>query len=293
MPTKPTKRTVIVIVAVLVLGLGLTAGTMALLGSSSTPAGGAKRQATTPPPSSRGLRGRSPRVTVACPVAKPRSGWQSRLTLDPSLSADNASTARVIDKAAGTAKWTQLAHTIQSDTPPPPPQASAAFPPIPASRRSLSAGAYARSFTRELLDVDFASESRSQLLSWANLNTAAVPLAPIPANYARLYPIDQLRSAGGPVPSSAMWSQLAGEHVVWRVSGVTTRYRSVWETTVSAGFVPPDPRMEMLVATGTLTVTQPGHAPRTEQVSLDITTATGLYETGYGVANPDHWSVTS
>ena len=218
-----------------------------------------------------------------------RPGWQSRLLLDPSLSADNASTANVLASAAP--KYALVAKELQSASPPPPPQASAEFPPIPASCRDLSAGAYVRSWTRELLDIDFATESRRQLLAWANLNVAATPLVPIPASDTRLFAIDQLRSPPSPAPSAATWSKLAAEHVTWKVSNVMTRYRSVWQTTVTDGLVPPDPRMQMLVVTGTLTVTQPGQSPRTEQVSLDVTTATGLYETGYGIAEETHWVV--
>ena len=287
----PARRTTgIVIVVVLVAGLALTAGTMAMIGSPHPP--GAQRQAQPPPPV---VRGRSPHATTtpptSYPVATARPGWQSRLTLDPSLSADNASTANVLDAAATQSKYVAIAKTLQTMSAPPPPQASAKFPPIPASRRGLSAGAYVRAWTRELLDLNFASESRGQLLAWANLNVAATPLLPIPAQDTPLYAIDQLRSSPSPVPSAAMWSQLAAEHVTWQVSNVATRYRSVWQTTVTDGLVPPDPRMEMLVVTGTLTVTQPGKPVRTEQVSLDTTTATGLYETGYGIAEETHWAV--
>ena len=280
------RTTGIVIVVVLVAGLTLTAGTMAMVGSHHTP--GAKRQAQPPAPV---VRGRSPHASASYPVATARPGWQSRLSIDPSLSADNASTATVLDAAASKPKYVAIARTLQSMTQPPPPQASASFPPIPASRRDLSAGAYVRSWARELLDVNFASDSRRQLLAWANLNVAAVPLLPIPVQDAPLYAIDQLRSSPSPVPSAAMWKQLAAEHVTWQVSDVLTRDRSVWQTTITDGLVPPDPRMEMLVVTGTLTVTQPGKPTRTEQISLDATTATGLYETGYGIAEADHWTV--
>ena len=285
----PSRRTTgIIIVVVLAAGLALTAGTMAMVASPSPP--GAKRQAQPPAPV---VRGRSPHAALPppppYPVATARPGWQSRLILDPSLSADNASTATVLDNAATQPKYVGIAKAIQAMSAPPSPQASAEFPPIPASRRDLSAGAYVRSWTRELLDIDFATESRRQLLAWANLNVAATPLVPIPASDTRLFAIDQLRSPPSPVPSAATWNQLAAEHVTWKVSNVMTRYRSVWQTTVTDGLVPPDPRMEMLVVTGTLTVSQPGHPPRTEQVSLDVTTATGLYETGYGIAEETHW----
>ena len=285
----PSRRTTgIIIVVVLAAGLALTAGTMAMVASPSPP--GAKRQAQPPAPV---VRGRSPHAALPppppYPVATARPGWQSRLILDPSLSADNASTATVLDNAATQPKYVGIAKAIQAMSAPPSPQASAEFPPIPASRRDLSAGAYVRSWTRELLDIDFATESRRQLLAWANLNVAATPLVPIPASDTRLFAIDQLRSPPSPVPSAATWNQLAAEHVTWKVSNVMTRYRSVWQTTVTDGLVPPDPRMEMLVVTGTLTVTQPGQSPRTEQVSLDVTTATGLYETGYGIAEETHW----
>jgi len=286
-----TKGRVIALAAV--LAVGITAVSMILVGSTPNPRPAAAGGAAAPPrslPTAKPSSGTSSGTTY--PVAHVRAGFQYPV-LDPSLSADNASTARVVNQAASSKLYIEMAKAIESTSPPPPPQASVAFPPISTTRRTLSAGTYARAFVRELLNVDFATESRSELLAWANLNTAPMPLVPIPQRLTTLYLTWLLRGGEGssPVPSQAVWSQLAAEHVTWHASDVQTSTRSTWTSVLADGFDPPDARMDMLAVTGTLTVVQLGHAPLNESFSLHLDTGTGMYETGFGVSSLDHWKL--
>jgi len=276
-----------------VLAVGITAVSMILVGHTPNPRPAAAGEAAAPPrslPSAKQTSGTSSGTSY--PVVHVRPGFQYPV-LDPSLSADNASTARAINQAAGAQLYIAMAKAIESTSPPPPPQASAAFPPISTTRRTLSAGTFTRAFVRELLNVDFATESRSELLAWANLNTAPMPLVPIPQHLTDLYLTWLLRGGEGssPVPSATVWSQLAAEHVTWHASDVQTTTRSTWTSVLADGFDPPDARMDMLAVTGTLTVTQPDHAPLTESFSLHLDTGTAMYETGFGVSSVDHWKL--
>jgi len=284
-----TKNRAIALAAV--LAVGLTAVSMVLVGSMPNPRPAAAGAAAAPRhpflPTAKQSSGTTP---TTYPVEHVRAGFQYPL-LDPSLSADNASTARVVNQAAGSKLYIEMAKAIESTSPPPPPQASAAFPPISTTRRTLSAGTYARAFVRELLDVDFATESRSELLAWTNLNTAPMPLVPIPQRLTTLYLTWLLRGGEGssPVPSQAVWNQLATEHVTWHASDVQTTTRSTWTNVLADGFDPPDARMDLLTVTGNLTVLQPDHAPLTVSFSLHLDTGTGMYETGFGTSSVDHW----
>jgi len=275
-----------------VLAVGLTAVSMVLVGSAPPPARRQPGAAAAPPRSLPTAKQSSGTTPTTYPVEHVRPGFQYPV-LDPSLSADNASTARVVNQAASSKLYIEMAKAIETASPPPPPQASAAFPPISTTRRTLSAGTYARAFVRELLDVDFATESHRELLAWANLNTAPMPLVPIPQRLTALYLTWLLRGGEGssPVPSATVWSQLAAEHVTWHASDVQTSTRSTWTSVLADGFDPPDARMDMLAVTGTLTVVQLGHAPLNESFSLHLDTGTGMYETGFGVSSLDHWKL--
>lgn len=282
------------IIAAAVVAVGVTVTSMVLVGSAPAQPGAAGRSAAQRGPLPSAPQTSSASSTGPYPVAHVRRGFQFPV-LDPSASADNASTAKAIDQAAGSKTYIEMARDIAaaSPPPPPPPQASAAFPPIPASLRTLSAGTYARAFVRELLDVNFATATRSELLAWANLNVAPIPLVPIPQRLTPLYLTWLLRGGEGAtaVPSAATWNQLAAEHVAWHGSDIQTTTRSTWTTVLADGLDPPDARMDLLAVTGTLTVTQPGHAQLTEQFSLHLDTGTAMYETGYGVSSLDHWSL--
>ena len=280
------------VIAAAVVAVSATAISMVLVGSAPAQPGAAGRSAAQqrrPLPSAEQTSSAS---SGLYPVAHVRPGFQYPV-LDPSASADNVSTARAIDQAATTKTYIEMAKAIETTSPPPPPQASPAFPPIPTSLRDLSAGTYARAFVRELLDVNFASATRSELLAWANLNTAPIPLVPIPQRLTPLYLTWLLRGGEGAtaVPSAATWSQLAAEHVTWHASGIQTTTRSTWTTVLADGLDPPDARMDLLAVTGTLTVTQPGHAQLSEQFSLHLDLGTAMYETGYGVSSLDHWTL--
>ena len=286
----PTRSRLIIIAAV--VAVSVTALSMVLVGSApAQPAGGGRSAARRRPlPSAE--RTSSASSTGLYPVAHLRRGFRYPV-LDPSASADNAGTARAIDQAATTKTYIEMAKAIETTSAPPPPQASPAFPPIPTSRRTLSAGTYARHFVRELLDVNFATDSRSELLAWANLNVAPIPLVPIPQRLTPLYLTWLLRGGEGAtaVPSAATWSQLAAEHVTWHASGIQTTTRSTWTSVLADGLDPPDARMDLLAVTGTLTVTQPGHPLLSERFSLHLDTGTAMYEPGYGVSSLDHWTL--
>jgi hypothetical protein len=65
----------------------------------------------------------------------------------------------------------------------PAPATGAAFPPIEAAD-TQSPSMYAMAFTQELLDVDFATTTRNELLAWAGYNNAPNTTIDIPTSAA-------------------------------------------------------------------------------------------------------------
>jgi hypothetical protein len=123
------------IIAAAVVAVGITAISLVLVGSAPAQPGAAGESAAqrTPLPSAEQT---SSAPSGLYPVAHVRRGFRYPV-LNPSLSADNASTARAINQAATTKTYIEMARDIAAASPPPPPQASPAFPPIPTSLRTL------------------------------------------------------------------------------------------------------------------------------------------------------------
>jgi hypothetical protein len=172
----------------------------------------------------------------------------------------------------------------------PVPATSAAFPSIgPADTSSPSM--YALAFTQELLDIDFATSTRNELLAWAGYNNAPFTLTSLSTALSEKALAASLTTSPAVLPPVTRWSALAKSRTVWRVSGLVISVSPVWTQILSAGWLPVDPLMVIYDVSGTLTVTTPGHPPVMESVSFGLTLGGASLHPGYGAVAVDYWTV--
>jgi hypothetical protein len=146
-------------------------------------------------------------------------------------------------------------------------------------------------FTQELLDVHFATSTRSQLLAWANYNNAPFSLGDVPESLATRVLCTSLTTGSSPVPSVTMWTELAKTHFSWNVSGLVVSVNPTWTQALSAGWEPLDPLMGIYDVSGVLSVTSPGHAAVVKSISFALTLGGASLHPGYGAVALDDWTV--
>ena len=172
----------------------------------------------------------------------------------------------------------------------PEPATCAAFPPIDAADSSLPS-MYALAFTQELLDVDFASSTRRELLAWASYNNAPNTLANIPAAANLKILPASLAARPAVVPTTTQWATMAAARTRWRVSGLVISVSPIWTQILSTGWKSVDPLMVMYDVSGALTVTTPNHQPVVESFSFGLTLGGASWHPGYGAVAVDYWTV--
>ena len=175
----------------------------------------------------------------------------------------------------------------------PTPAASAAFPPVPAAARA-DAYSYATAFVAELLDIDFAHQTRAALLAWAQSEEAPNSLPGVPAMVAdkALYASLAAPAPAGsssPVTPIAGWEAYAAAGVTRRVSGIAVETAPDWTALVARGWQPVDPLMSMVVVTGTITTYRPDRPASPEPFSLALTVGSAARQPGYGAVAVDDW----
>jgi hypothetical protein len=172
----------------------------------------------------------------------------------------------------------------------PAPATSAPFRGVDAAD-SASASLYATAFTQELLDVDFATSSRQQLLAWANDNNAPFSFGDLPSALSTRVLCVSLTTGPSPVPSATEWNVLAASRTSWSVSGLVVSVNPTWTQALSAGWEPVDPLMEIDDVSGSLTVSTPGHVPIVESITFALTLGGASLHSGYGAVALDDWTV--
>ena len=166
----------------------------------------------------------------------------------------------------------------------------AAFPSIDAADLSLPS-MYALAFTQELLDVDFASSTRQELLAWASYNNAPNTLAKIPATANLKILPGSLAARPALLPTKTQWATMAASRTRWRLSGLVISVSPIWTQMLSTGWKPVDPLMVIYDVSGTLTVTTPDHQPVVESFSFGLTLGGASWHPGYGAVAVDYWTV--
>jgi len=178
----------------------------------------------------------------------------------------------------------------------PAPAVSGAYPSIPTADRS-DPTAYAIAFTTELLDTNYATQSRAALLAWAEHEEAPNTLPGVPASVAGkalvLSLADPNLPGGTPssVPSPAQWAVDAKNGVVQTVTDVQAQVDPDWTQIVSEGWEPADPLMTIETVTGNLTATTKGQAATPVSFTLTLTLGSAAHVHGYGAVAAGNWTV--
>jgi hypothetical protein len=156
---------------------------------------------------------------------------------------------------------------------------------------SSSPAMYAMAFTQELLDIDFATSTRGELLAWASYNNAPNTMIAIPATaQAKMLP-DSLTTGPGLLPTLTQWTTNAAARTIWRVSALVISVNPTWTQALSAGWESVDPLMVIYDVSGTLTVTTPGRTPLVESFSFALTLGGASWHPGYGAVAVDYWTL--
>jgi hypothetical protein len=156
---------------------------------------------------------------------------------------------------------------------------------------STSASLYAVAFTQELLDLNFVTSTRNQLLAWANYNNAPYSLGGLSASLSTKVLCISLTASPSPVPSATEWKSLATSRSNWRVSGLVVSVNPTWTQALSAGWEPVDPLMVIYDVSGDLTFSRPGHPPVVESIGFALTLGGASLHPGYGAVALDDWTV--
>ena len=257
----------------------------------STCFGGATPTATLPsrrggsvPATTLTQRGASAIASKATPSSIPRRPYHPLRVVPPQTAVQ-----QTIDQSLNQ-NSRQGARSVLERTVFPAPAISSPFPAIDAADSSF-ASLYAMAFTQELLDVHFATSTRSQLLAWADYNNAPYSLGVVPESLGSRVLGTSLTTGSSPVPSATMWTELATSRASWNVSGLVVSVNPTWTQALSAGWQPRDPLMGIYDVSGSLTVASLGHPPVAESISFALTLGGASLHPGYGAVALDDWTV--
>jgi hypothetical protein len=273
-------RRLVLVVALCVVLVASAAVVVLALRSDLGPA------ATRPPAA---VRARSAPVSTTTSPSRRRAAPAA--TIEPSESAIQQQIDTALARAENPASIAAAEATSV-----PAPAVSAAYPPVRAADR-FDPTAYAIAFATELLDTSYATQTRAQLLAWAEHEEARDTLPGIPADVAGKSLVLSLADPGlpgatpSPVPSSARWAKEAGARVTQMVSDVAAEVDPDWTEIVSEGWEPADPRMTIETVTGNLTVATSGRAAAPEPFTLTLTLGTAAHAPGYGAVAAADWTL--
>jgi len=226
----------------------------------------------------------TPQVTTTIPLrSSSNPGYQPRRVRPPQSAVERAvNQAMAKDSLPG--RETLATESFPS------PATSATLRSINAAD-SASATLYAMAFTQELLDIDFATSTRDELLAWANYNNAPNTMTGLPASLSSKALCLSLTNGASPVPSTTAWDRLARARTTWRASGLVVSVNPTWTGAMNSGWTSIDPLMVIYDVSGLLTVTTPGHPPVVESIAFALTLGGASLHPGYGAVALNFWTV--
>jgi hypothetical protein len=176
--------------------------------------------------------------------------------------------------------------------PVPAPAVSAVWPPLATAEEP---DGWTEAFVTELLDVDFARQSRNGLGAWLSAEEAPELLAGVPAPvqnkmlYLSLFDPAVVGGGGTPVPSSAQWASNAAGHISWSVSDLIVSPDAQWSQILASGWQPVDLRFGVEDVSGLLTVSRPGGRDR-HRFAMKVYLGSAHWQEGYGTVLVDDWT---
>ena len=178
----------------------------------------------------------------------------------------------------------------------PPPGFSASWPALPVANTPEE---WASQFTHELLDIDFARQSRTDLGRWLSAEEAPELLAGVPAEiadkvlYLSLFDTTAVGGTSSPVPDANTWQAAARAGESWTVSDLVVQPDPQFSQIVASGWQPIDQRFAVEDVTGNLTVSQgsvsQGASSITKQFSMAVYVGSAHWHDGYGTVLVGNW----
>ena len=218
------------------------------------------------------------------------------LVTSPTIDPPQTAVQRKIDGELAQAE-TPAAIDAAKQTNVPAAEVSVLYPSIPTDDRD-DPTAYALAFASELLDTNYAVQSRSALLAWAEHEEAPNTLPGVPASVAAKALVLSLADPGlpggtpSPTPSAAMWASDGQSGISQTVSNLQAEIDPDWTQIVSEGWQPRDPLMTIETVTGTVSVTTKGQVAPPESFSLTLTLGSAAHvHAGYGAVAAGNWTV--
>lgn len=238
---------------------------------------------------------RSGSGTIRNPTPGPTTRLARPIAPSPLRQVPQTALQRQIDGELAQAE-TPAAIAAAQQTAVPSPAVSSAYPGVPTSDRDAPS-AYAVAFATELLDTNFALQSRNALLSWAQHEEAPNTLPGVPAAVAAkalvlsLADPDLPGGSPSPLPSAPQWGADASAGVSQSVGNVQAEVDPDWTQLVSEGWQARDPRLTIETVTGTLTVATNGVASAPpETFSLTVTLGSAAHvRAAYGAVAAANW----
>jgi hypothetical protein len=157
-----------------------------------------------------------------------------------------------------------------------------------------SAEAWAREFVPALLNIDYARQTRAALGQWLQAEEAPELLPGVPGTAAEKVLYVSLLDpalAGGqatPVPPAPAWAALARARSSQSVSALLVQEDLGWAQLVSAGWQPPDPRMDVLDVSGLLRTSRGGQVVA-RRFSCSVAVGSARWHAGYGTVALGDW----
>jgi hypothetical protein len=218
------------------------------------------------------------------------------LVTSPTVDPPQTAVQRQVDGQLAQAE-TPAAIDAAKQTNVPAAEVSMLYPSIPTDDRD-DPTAYALAFASELLDTNYAAQSRSALLAWAQHEEAPNTLPGVPASVAAKALVLSLADPGlpggtpSPIPSTAMWASNGQSGISQTVSNLQAEIDPDWTQIVSQGWQPRDPLMTIETVTGTMSVTTKGQAAPPQSFSLTLTLGSAAHvHAGYGAVAAGDWTV--
>jgi hypothetical protein len=153
---------------------------------------------------------------------------------------------------------------------------------------------WAEDFTHQLLDIDFAHQSRAALGSWLSAEEAAelLPGVPTPVAdkvlYLSLFDSAAVGGGASPIPDDSAWQADGRSGIHWQASDLLVQPDPQFSQILSDGWQPVDRRFTVEDVSGLLAVIH-GQARITRHFSMTVYLGSAHWHQGYGTVLVDNW----
>jgi hypothetical protein len=230
----------------------------------------------------------SPNTTAGVSSQNP-SGWRP-VTPATALPTDTP-VQQQYDQALASGMASSSSIQVAESAPVPTPAFSSTWPALPYVNTPEQ---WSQQFTQELLDIDFAHQSRAGLGSWLSGEEAPELLPGVPADaadkvlYLSLFDTAAVGGDVSPIPDARTWQADGQSGVHWLTSNLLVQPDPKFSQIVADGWQPTDERFTAEDVSGLLTVTD-ARSRTTKHFSMTVYLGSARWHQGYGTVLVDNW----